>query len=343
MPMYNNGRIVNRTIKSVIKQTLSDWELICVDDCSTDNTPHIARRWQERDPDRIHIIKLNKNRGPLAARIAGLHKSQGEYIAFLDAGDCLNKQGLQSMLAVAKATDADIVHGGTCLCIPSLPFKQTYSLPRTSYLDKYPEEKGTTDNTYNIYKSLLKGELSINVFDKLYRASLVKSIHLPDCDLRIAEDILFNCCIYPYAQRISLTDIDYYSWNYSGMHSKYYLHHYKENLNAAEIIFKQLADTATSLNTNNAELSRCFATNFMKMIEFGAAEHIIARKDISEYCSDILCSQAMQITKLNLRNYRDKSLKELTVEDILQFGRQQLQEHRKYYIFTRILNFIYRI
>ena len=87
IPTYNSEKFISRTIKSVLKQTHKDWELIIVDDLSKDNTREILKVWQSKD-DRIHLLLLDENSGgPAHPKNVGIENASGEYIAFLDHDD----------------------------------------------------------------------------------------------------------------------------------------------------------------------------------------------------------------------------------------------------------------
>jgi len=86
IPTYNRAHLVGRSIQSVLNQTYQDFEIIIVDDGSTDNTENIIKEFQKKD-ERIEYIKHNKNRGGSAARNTGIKAARGEYIAFLDSDD----------------------------------------------------------------------------------------------------------------------------------------------------------------------------------------------------------------------------------------------------------------
>jgi len=86
IPTYNRAHLVGRSIQSVINQTYQDFEIIVVDDGSTDNTEDIIKEFQKKDK-RIKHIKHNKNKGGSAARNTGIRAARGEYIAFLDSDD----------------------------------------------------------------------------------------------------------------------------------------------------------------------------------------------------------------------------------------------------------------
>ncbi len=86
MPTYNSGNFIGDTIDSVIAQIYENWELIIVDDCSTDNTEEIVNIYSKKD-SRIKYKKLFTNSGAAVARNRGIELAEGKYIAFLDSDD----------------------------------------------------------------------------------------------------------------------------------------------------------------------------------------------------------------------------------------------------------------
>lgn len=86
IPVYNMSRYLTRCMESLRKQTLAELEIICVDDCSTDNSMHILEISKLCDP-RIKIMQTEKNSGPGAARNIGMNAAHGEYIGFVDPDD----------------------------------------------------------------------------------------------------------------------------------------------------------------------------------------------------------------------------------------------------------------
>lgn len=109
MPAYNAGRFIREAIDSVLAQTHSDWELIVVDDGSTDDTIELARQYQ--DP-RIRLFALEHSGYSSRVRNFGLAQARGEFIAFLDADDLYESDALESLLAHLLKNPACIaVHG----------------------------------------------------------------------------------------------------------------------------------------------------------------------------------------------------------------------------------------
>jgi glycosyltransferase involved in cell wall biosynthesis len=85
-PTYNSEKFISETIQSVLNQTYQNWEMIIVDDCSTDNTKVLTEEWSKKDT-RIKSIALTTNSGPAKARNAGIELATGDYMTFLDADD----------------------------------------------------------------------------------------------------------------------------------------------------------------------------------------------------------------------------------------------------------------
>lgn len=86
MPAYNAEKYLDDSIKSVMNQTYKNWELLIVDDCSTDNTCSLIRSYSESD-DRIKAFELSYNQGAAKARNFAIEKARGGFIAFLDIDD----------------------------------------------------------------------------------------------------------------------------------------------------------------------------------------------------------------------------------------------------------------
>ena len=91
MPLYNGEKFVGESIESVLAQTVGDFELIIVDDASTDASPAIARSYAEKD-DRIVILRNQSNMGAARSRNRGLDIARGTFITFTDADDLLSQE-----------------------------------------------------------------------------------------------------------------------------------------------------------------------------------------------------------------------------------------------------------
>ena len=105
MPTYNCGKYISESVDSVINQTIKDWEIQIVDDCSTDNTEEVLKPYLEKYPN-IHYYRLTRNGGPAVARTEAIKRAQGKYCAFLDSDDLWDPDKLEKQIAFMEKTGA---------------------------------------------------------------------------------------------------------------------------------------------------------------------------------------------------------------------------------------------
>lgn len=110
-PNYNSSSFIADTITSVIEQTYRNWELIVVDDCSTDNSLEIVQLAQKDDP-RVKLIKLSENVGVAEARNIGIREAKGQFIAFLDSDDLWYPDKLEKQISFMKENNIDLCYTG---------------------------------------------------------------------------------------------------------------------------------------------------------------------------------------------------------------------------------------
>ncbi len=108
LPAYNSSHLIGTAIQSVLNQTQRRFELIVINDCSTDDTAEIVEQFAQRD-DRIKLLHTAHNDGPAAARNIGFDAACGRWIALLDADDAYGPERLARLLALADANAAHMV------------------------------------------------------------------------------------------------------------------------------------------------------------------------------------------------------------------------------------------
>lgn len=109
-PCYNASAFIVQTIESVLSQTYKKWELLIIDDCSTDNSADIIMRYVKKD-NRIKYLKTEKKSGsPAMPRNVGLKYAQGDYIAFLDADDVWLPKKLEEQLLFMESKGYDFIY-----------------------------------------------------------------------------------------------------------------------------------------------------------------------------------------------------------------------------------------
>ncbi len=181
IPTYNRGEFIKKTINSVLNQTFKNFELIIVDDGSTDNTKEIIEEFIKKD-DRVKYFYQKNSGSPSEPRNLGIEKAQGEYIAFLDSDDEWLSEKLEKQLAHFKSLKDEYAVVG-CYAYVIEDDKKLYIEKRL--------------NTNNIEDFLLKSDTffysSSSVF--LKKELLNKFSIKYDSDLKIVEDLDFYISI----------------------------------------------------------------------------------------------------------------------------------------------------
>ncbi|WP_223591805.1 glycosyltransferase family 2 protein [Neobacillus bataviensis] len=165
-PTYNSARFITETIGSVKEQTFTNWEMIIVDDCSTDSTINIVKK-EIKDDLRFKLIELKKNGGPANARNLAIMAAKGKYLAFLDSDDLWLPQKLERQLMFMEKNN----------------FAFTYSNYRIM-----TEEGERTNVVFRVparldYKSLLKNTM-IGTLTVMLDKRIVGNVQMPihrDC------------------------------------------------------------------------------------------------------------------------------------------------------------------
>lgn len=110
-PAYNSEKYISESIESVLSQTYKNWELIIVNDKSTDNTKDIIEHYVDKD-SRIRLIELQENSGAAVARNTALESAKGRYIAFLDSDDRWKKNKLEKQIEFMKQNEYSFTFTG---------------------------------------------------------------------------------------------------------------------------------------------------------------------------------------------------------------------------------------
>lgn len=156
VPVYKVEHYLKNCIESVRNQSLSEWELILVDDGSPDNCGQICDDYARLD-ERIKVIH-KENGGQAQARNRALDISKGDYVTFLDSDDYLHPDYLNYLLSVAKINDADIVQ-----CDFTKGVQTDFPQIRRPLIEKI----------YNNHSVFLEGKANIIVWGKLYKRNIV--------------------------------------------------------------------------------------------------------------------------------------------------------------------------
>lgn len=112
MPVYNASKFLSQTLDSVLSQSYKDFEMIAVDDCSTDNSFDILCEYAQKD-NRVKVYKNESNRGVSYTRNFAVEKACGEYIALIDSDDMWASDKLEKQLELLEKRNADLCYTGS--------------------------------------------------------------------------------------------------------------------------------------------------------------------------------------------------------------------------------------
>ncbi len=209
IPMFNAEKYVGECLDSLLAQTFQDFEVIVVNDCSTDNSVAVVESYAEKFGGRLKIARTKKNSGGCAVpRNVGLPFSRGEYISFVDADDTITPTAFEELYSVAKKFDADVV---ACERYYSVPEKRWYDSEFRKNLKPWGSKKNNfvteptllTNNFFERVQGLSQSDFLWNVWSKLIRRDFIFENEFIFANT-IFEDVVFTSCLIFSAERFVL-------------------------------------------------------------------------------------------------------------------------------------------
>ena len=191
---YNCEQYIADTLSSALKQTYPSFEIIVVNDGSTDDTLNILNRYNDL---RIRIIN-QANQGLSAARNRGLDESNGKYICFIDADDILEPDYLSKLYACIQTNDLDIAVCGVKYCNDNSECFKTYGD------DCFGVNKGSMQELYDRYIQICSNYLMSDSWNKLYNKKFIIESGVRFCTPKgmNGNDFLFNYRLMMHVPRI---------------------------------------------------------------------------------------------------------------------------------------------
>ena len=205
MPVYNAERYLREAIESVLQQTYTNFELLLVDDRSSDNSVALCKEYEEKDSRIILLENDTEIHGPGPARNIGLEHATGEHIYFMDADDWIEDRLLECAVARMEETDADIVQFGVI-------YEQSDGEQPLKYYwngkDTLTKDEIKTD-FINFWRTSRK-----SLWIYLFRKKQIQSIRFEK--IVICEDLCFVLDALSMARRISFINECYYHYRIVG-------------------------------------------------------------------------------------------------------------------------------
>lgn len=201
LPVYNAQNTISRTIDSVIMQTMPNWELLIIDDGSTDSSLKICNNYALKD-SRIRTFH-KENEGVAMARQMGVEYALGDYSIHLDADDWIDPNMLEDLYKKVTETQSDLI----------ITDFYTYSNGVNSYCTQTP----TSLKAKNILYEMLNGKIFGSLWNKLLRHQLYKKYNLKFFKgIDFCEDLLILCQLLQQDSNLKIAYLD-----------KAYYHYYK--------------------------------------------------------------------------------------------------------------------
>lgn len=178
IPVYNVEKFLQRCLDSVVSQTLSDIEIICVDDGSTDNSASVLADFAKKD-QRIKVIN-QKNQGVSVARNNGIKQANGEYIGFVDSDDYIEPDFYEKLYQEAKKENADVA-------LTSIQYEKK----EKSYILLEHEKKKIATTTSDIFR-LFNLPHTTYIWNKIYRKDFLEKNNISfNEQFHYGEDIIY--------------------------------------------------------------------------------------------------------------------------------------------------------
>lgn len=247
VPVWNTGKSIERMIDSILKQSFRDFELILIDDGSTDNTPEVLKKIKASD-DRV-VVYSKINGGPSSARNLGVNNSSGKYIQFYDADDEVAPGALKAVVDEIEKNNSDIVVSGWRVDVKT---PKEILVGRASISPRSETIKNDIKNY--ILRSLGSDGTLYNLWNKLFRAEIIKSNNIRFReDISFGEDLIFALNYFRYVSNLqTISNITYYYQESStGMFSKSAINTAYRQVNSNEL-------SVFSKPTNTQETSDLF-------------------------------------------------------------------------------------
>jgi glycosyltransferase involved in cell wall biosynthesis len=208
VPVYNTGKYLKKCIDSLINQTFSNIEVICVDDGSTDNSPGILESYND---ERLVILRQEHN-GVSKARNRGLEIARSDYILFADSDDYVSLDMCHVLYEIIRDKNPDlVVFGGQCFYHESFPENSDFWTGVFNAFNDILETRNITylnDSIHALFNE--KGAYHV-VWTKCIKREIIEKNHIRFSELlNIAEDRTFCFCLFPCVNSITFIDNKFY-------------------------------------------------------------------------------------------------------------------------------------
>lgn len=188
VPVYNAERFLSKCVASILDSTYKNFELILIDDGSTDDSPNICNQFAQKDNRVIVVHQLNA--GVSEARNKGLSLASGDFITFIDSDDFIHPQMIECLY--------NEIHKNKCsfsMVIEESVFENNYTIKKPQITNYSSVKLNKNDCIFKLTHEGKEKRYFVHLLGKLYRKSLLSGISF-DKEISLSEDLLFNMEFY---------------------------------------------------------------------------------------------------------------------------------------------------
>lgn len=298
IPVYNVEEYLRECIDSVLAQTYKNFEIILVDDGSTDSSGKICDEYAEKD-SRISVIH-QKNGGLSVARNTGSDASSGDYVYFLDSDDYIDKNALKTLLIIAQKDNSDIVF------FDAVSFADTDDFTvKQNYIRKNSYKTDTGINVFNLMTE--NKEFHSAVYLMLFKKSFIcnnKLIFVPGI---LHEDMVYTYQSLCLASVVSQCSEALYYRRYR-KNSIMTSSKSKKHFTSCIAVYKHNAEFTNALtfgnkNILNNYICRCAFNVFNVYEKLSKSDRTACKKELAEFKKNVLNNNAFGNKALKMRCY----------------------------------------
>lgn len=312
VPVFNSEKYLKQCIESILNQNFKDFELILVDDCSTDSSLNICNSYKKNNSN-INVIQLDNNMGVSYARNKGIEIANGEYITFVDSDDFIEKDIYTDSIAKIEKTKTDFIVYG---------FYEVHKLNKVKRKQRISSGRIEIKSIMNkiVDDGTLTGFLFPSVCFCIYKLSIIKNNNIKfDTEVFDNEDGLFNLKYCLHSNSIySISNKNYY--NYRFIKKNLIYEKYKKNIfNTVnkKILDIQLYNFTDQIRKRNLTIAlwniinivRIKDINFVRKINM--IKNICYSKEVSDNINEIDIQKLNKYKKFFLNLIKNKKYKSL--------------------------------
>lgn len=241
LPVYNSEKYVGRCLDSILNQTYTDFEIMAVNDGSTDSSFEILKKYKEKHPSKITVIN-QENKGVAKTRNESIKRANSKYIMFIDNDDYIDKDYIETYVKAVEKDDYDIAVGG---------FRR-------------PNENGKIVKTLKLQNQEWSKFMIMTPWAKIYKKQYLIENNIEFVDFNIGEDNYFNLKAFLMTKKIATLEYVGYNWFFN---TKSVSNTRQRNIKNVQI-YELLDSCYNMLKENNLleENYEIIETNFTKYI-----------------------------------------------------------------------------